>query len=974
MNLTAAFTPDSRNCRYNRTTGERSWIDAICVDRVVKSKIIRYKFANLADSDHDLHIVSMSTSRKHCTMLSKNLLKEFARKVDWSFLSKDWNGPIDAENRFHLLEMHMKAAAEKCQVTSQVTAKKPSIPRCLITQRRRILRKIRRSNKRKYEGDKSLLTKEFSKNNKLIQRVKEIQNWDRRETEIERFGIWKPIKRILGNSFLQKQVTIDKSDISKAEVDESWTHMFDEKDPVLEPLVELSDVKWVNQDLSPMKDKICNMLKKKKCLYDKGVSCFILSQFMEIISEQLICLVGECVNRGFTPRNIKRSKIKLIPKADGKKMRPISIMHPIYRVFDFVLYQMCLERFSINHRLKHQFGFMPERGVIDYLVVLEAQLKNIDPHKPVAIISLDLQDAFENIGYEAIAYGMDLCGFEGKMIDLVLQHIQYRSSFIERNRMKEWRIHRKGTPQGGFLSPFLFAIGTCFLSMMDEEDFKMLAYADDICIVVKGQPIVTEMWKQANRKLQLLGEMLQLFGLTVNPQKTTCMVVSFGTRQIAKDRLLLNNNAINMVSRCKIIGNWFKVAPYSIKQKFVECDNIKNELMKFRRIVEANAYSFRGLPLSWAHTVLHATLRGRIDFYATACKLFKNGAEVRRIFMDCERLIGDMIVTTLDLKRKVNRELVYFLAFGCSIDNLVERNITKCRVKNYEKGIINWNESWSRNFVGECRVEDNPTIEPYPSFPTPEITFSRYKAVLRYRTFKDGNSLWIHILDDERQRNDAFRYYSTSYWGHQEISNALSLFIKDNIYLDNATVTIMSDKLFAKHRANLKKEDCLSKIAKQRRIKLMTKLNHPEKFEVSGPSNILPIRILFNTDSYYQLLNLLEHSQKEEKSDNLVSKYLHRYAFEQIDWRYLTRLDLLNLTLLSGCWRQSETQMTNKCRQCDTTLSTLTLLTQPCAHITVVKGDSGLTIQSIEESFSSLLGIRKVGRVFHKYIKFLRNQ
>lgn len=231
---------------------------------------------------------------------------------------------------------------------------------------------------------------------------------------------------------------------------------------------------------------IIRKLFMKKAQYQKYLSSKILSIFIE--NDPNIRDIFESIfwSANFPPEYI-RSKIVLIPKSDGVKVRPIAIAHPFLRVIDLICL-ILLNRTPEITSFPHQYGFSRNRGIRDIFIHLRHifnQLKRKTSYF-IILISIDIKDTFESFDIQTSLEGLREKGVPQCILSFMQYLLQNRRSAIANNE-NEYRFkqHSKGSFQGGFCSPILFNSATrnVYVTQCGRTKFHTFKFADDVLIV-----------------------------------------------------------------------------------------------------------------------------------------------------------------------------------------------------------------------------------------------------------------------------------------------------------------------------------------------------------------------------------------------------------------------------------------------------------------------------------------------------------
>ena len=232
-----------------------------------------------------------------------------------------------------------------------------------------------------------------------------------------------------------------------------------------------------------------------------GVDGVTVEELFAYIKEHKEEILWQIRNRKYKPQPVRRV---YIPKENGK-MRKLGIPSVIDRVIQQAIVQVLTpiyeEQFSNN-----SYGFRPNRRCeMAIIKALECFNDGYD-----WIVDIDLQSFFDEVNQDKLIGIMRRTIKDGNLISLIRKFLQ--SGVMEKGVVQETK---KGTPQGGNLSPLLSNI---MLNELDKElekrDLNFVRYADDCLIMVKSE-------KAANRVMESITTfIIRKLGLKVNVEKS----------------------------------------------------------------------------------------------------------------------------------------------------------------------------------------------------------------------------------------------------------------------------------------------------------------------------------------------------------------------------------------------------------------------------------------------------------------------
>lgn len=232
-----------------------------------------------------------------------------------------------------------------------------------------------------------------------------------------------------------------------------------------------------------------------------GVDGVTVDELFSYIKEHKEEILWKIRNRKYKPLPVRRV---YIPKENGR-LRKLGITSVIDRVLQQAIVQVLTpiyeEQFSDN-----SYGFRPNR-CCEQAVIKALECFNDDYDW---IVDIDLQSFFDEVNQDKLMAIIHRTIKDDDVISLIRKFLQ--SGVMEKGVIQETK---KGTPQGGNLSPLLSNI---MLNELDEElkkrGLNFVRYADDCLIMVRSE-------KAANRVMESITTFItKKLGLKVNLEKS----------------------------------------------------------------------------------------------------------------------------------------------------------------------------------------------------------------------------------------------------------------------------------------------------------------------------------------------------------------------------------------------------------------------------------------------------------------------
>ena len=231
-----------------------------------------------------------------------------------------------------------------------------------------------------------------------------------------------------------------------------------------------------------------------------GIDKVSIEMYQANLDANLLALMRQLKDGSLEPRPLRRV---YIPKGDGKT-RPLGIPAVRDRVAQEVLRRLLSPIFEgIFH--DDSYGFRPGR---DCHQAVERVLE-IWREGDTYVLDADIQGFFDNLPHSVIMAGLAAEVADGNILRLVERFL--RAGVMEDGKFQPTR---KGTPQGGVISPLLANIALNSLDWrLHEAGFRFVRYADDFVVLCRS-------WLLAQEAHRLVQEHLTGMGLSLSAEKT----------------------------------------------------------------------------------------------------------------------------------------------------------------------------------------------------------------------------------------------------------------------------------------------------------------------------------------------------------------------------------------------------------------------------------------------------------------------
>ena len=308
-------------------------------------------------------------------------------------------------------------------------------------------------------------------------------------------------------------------------------------------------------------EDIITGLKAKNTIGLDGISTKLLKMIKSEISAPVSILINKSLEEGIFPDELKLTMIIPIYKSKLREIldnyRPISILPAISKIFEKVMFKR-LYIFLVQHNIlfKGQYGFRPQHSTIDAITEFTDRVNKALENKEIAMgIFLDLSKAFDTIDHNLLLYKLSHYGIRGKALDWFKSYLTNRTLTTSVNNVQSSYTETLtfGVPQGSILGPLLFIIYINDLPNVLEKCIATI-FADDNSLFYSHKDIHL-LTKFVNSDLQLISTWFQANKLSLNPNKTVCIIFTSKKCSLPKNiEIKLDNTRIEIKTSTKFLG------------------------------------------------------------------------------------------------------------------------------------------------------------------------------------------------------------------------------------------------------------------------------------------------------------------------------------------------------------------------------------------------------------------------------------
>lgn len=542
FNLRSAFEPEAENWTYRSDRGKKSWLDVILTSQ--KRVCTRQEMIETPGSDH---------RALACQIDLSSIAKKDQRRCDWKKVTQSIIAVEEKYTRPYTLPLNEDWFRDEyfgiisllSNILANCAINNDGISICkidrLMRKRRHLRNKIRRLKMNETNIERFLLwSRKLESVNDEVRHVNKGKALAlNKRIRDGKESAWSICNQVLGKNWTKLKGE-SYSQYLKAQLED--------REKFMEQFKGCSNPEMVRPTLNswplftvPEWNEIQRLVGKKRCMFER----YLDSKGMAILLKhhpRSKSFIELCFRHSFAPIQCLSSRIQLIDKNDGLRVRPIAIQNPISRCLDACFFVL-LHRYPI-FEIPRQFGFLKEKSTDELFIRWSEIIERIKSNKNSYCLmwNYDFSNAFEDFLWQKSCEKLKRAVPQA-IIEFLSFVLKNRTSFIVAEDGTRWRSHKTGSFQGGFVSPLLFAIATKDLMITSALGIKlfMFKFADDFIII--SEPIILRV-SQDKRRFAIKKSFLCLknkltisitkqietlarpLGLKLNKDKTKCITLT----------------------------------------------------------------------------------------------------------------------------------------------------------------------------------------------------------------------------------------------------------------------------------------------------------------------------------------------------------------------------------------------------------------------------------------------------------------
>ena len=204
---------------------------------------------------------------------------------------------------------------------------------------------------------------------------------------------------------------------------------------------------------------------------------------------------------------------------------------------------------------KRQYGFRKGCSTEAALHKVAHQIERRIAKKGFVLgVFLDIEGAFDNVSFKAISEAIRATEMDQSTANWIINMVTNRYITVHhKNANKRIRVKR-GCPQGGILSPFLWNLVIDDLLNYSVKDIPgyLQAFADDLVSLAEGND-TDVIWERTQKTINTIEKWCHSKGLSISALKTKIVMFTWNKKWTVRP-IKVGNNTINLSSSAKFLG------------------------------------------------------------------------------------------------------------------------------------------------------------------------------------------------------------------------------------------------------------------------------------------------------------------------------------------------------------------------------------------------------------------------------------
>ena len=260
---------------------------------------------------------------------------------------------------------------------------------------------------------------------------------------------------------------------------------------------------------------------------------------------------------GYYPQQFKNSIMIFIPK-EGKSpiehinYRPISLLNIPGKILEKIFNNRILQHLEMNNlQNPRHHGFRKNRGTHTAIAILSEFISTaIGNGNKVNVVLRDISKSFDKVWHDGLRIKLIQANLPSYLIRIISNYLENRTAAIRIGTFIGQKFPLlSGVPQGGCVSPTLFALYTADLPPPSGNN-ESIVYADDITQIIQKKGSENYLARKTAREIIKINEFENKWKIKTNIDKFQIIPVG----RLGLKKVIVNNQAHEFANRGKVLG------------------------------------------------------------------------------------------------------------------------------------------------------------------------------------------------------------------------------------------------------------------------------------------------------------------------------------------------------------------------------------------------------------------------------------